>query len=218
MERFLQAPEVLFRVGPIPITETVFNSWLVMVGVIAVGFVATRSMRSQPRGIQTVAEMMVDGLKQLISMTMGSDKMGFLGYMGSLAVFILGANVLGLTGLRPPTSDLNVTMGLALVTFFMVHYCGTRSHGVGGYIKTLAEPVVFLLPINLVGELARPISLGIRLFGNIIGGSVIMAMIYDGLAVFVPIPFHLYFDVFVGVLQCFIFVALTMVFVGLAMD
>ncbi len=218
MERFLEAPRVIFRIGPLPITETVINGWLVMAALMVVGFIATRGLRSRPRGLQTVAEMIVQGCQQLIEMTMGSDKMGFLGYIGSLTMFILFTNLVGLTGLRPPTSDLNITMGLALITFLMIHYYGARSHGVGGYIKTLAQPVVFLLPINIVGELARPLSLGIRLFGNIIGGTIIMAMIYDGVAVLVPVPFHLYFDVFVGILQTFIFVALTMVFVGQAME
>ena len=218
MQRLLEAPEVLFRIGPVPITETVFNGWLVMLGLIVIGLAATRSIRRRPQGLQAVAEIAVDGCKQLISMTMGPERIGFLGYMGSLIAFILAANMIGITGLRPPTSDLNITMGMAIITFFMVHYYGTRSQGVTGYLKTLAQPIVFLLPINIVGELARPISLGIRLFGNIIGGSIIMAMIYDVAAVAVPIPFHLYFDVFVGILQCFIFAALTMVFVGLAME
>jgi len=218
MERFLEAPEVVFQIGPVPITETVFNGWIVMLGLIAVGFVATRSLSTRPRGIQTLSEMIVNGVKELINMTMGSDKMGFLGYMGSLILFILAANVIGITGMRPPTSDLNITLGLAALTFLMTHYYGMKSHGVGGYIKALAEPVALLMPINLIGELARPVSLAVRLFGNILGGTIIMVMIYDVVAVIVPIPLHFYFDVFVGLLQSFIFVALTMVFVGLAMD
>ena len=218
MERFLESPAVIFHIGPIPITETVVVSWLIMLALILFGFLLTRNLRTRPRGLQTVTELAVRATQDLIGMTMGPDKMGFLGYMGSLMAFIVVANVIGIAGVRPPTSDLNITMGLALLTFVMIQLYGARSHGVGGYIKTLSEPVFFLLPLNIIGELAKPVSLGVRLFGNIVGGSIIMAMIYAVIPVVIPMPFHLYFDVFVGVIQTFIFAALTMVFVGLAME
>ncbi len=218
MERFLDAPEVVFNIGPIPVTETVLNSWFLMVLLIAMGALATRRLDERPRGVQSVAEVAVEGLRTLMSMTMGRDKLGFLGYMGSLFAFILLANISGVLGLRPPTSDVNITLGLAAITFVMVQYYGAKTHGLGGYVRSLAAPMAFLFPLNIIGELARPVSLGVRLFGNIIGGSIIMAMIYGIIPLVVPIPLHLYFDVFVGLLQTFIFVVLTMVFVSLAME
>jgi len=218
MERFLQAPPVVFRFWGIPITETMIVSWGIMSLLLVVGFAATRNLRRRPRGLQTVLELFIEGFKSLLSLTMGSGYLGFLSYMGALTLFILLANVSGLLGVRPPTADINITMGLALLTFIMTQYYGAKAHGIGGYIKSLGEPFILLMPMNIVGELARPLSLGMRLFGNILGGSIIMGMIYDTFPAIIPVPFHVYFDLFVGALQTFIFVMLTMVFVRLAAE
>ncbi len=218
MERFLEAPLVVFRFWDIYVTETVVISWAIMGFLLVTGYVVTRGLQLRPRGLQTALEMFVEGFKSLISLTMGPNRLGFLSYMGALTLYILLANLTGLLGVRPPTADLNITMGLALLTFLMSQYYGARAHGIGGYIKTFGEPFVLMFPMNIVGELARPLSLGMRLFGNILGGSIIMAMIYDTFPAIIPIPFHVYFDVFVGALQTFIFLMLTMVFVRLAAE
>ena len=218
MERFLEAPSVVFRVWRIPVTETVVSSWVIMGLVLVAGYAMTRRLQYRPRGIQTALELFVKAFKSLISMARGPGRMGFLSYMGALTIFILFANFSGILGLRPPTSDLNITMGLAILTFLIVQYYGMRAQGVGGYIKTLGEPFILLMPMNIIGELARPVSLGMRLFGNILGGSIIMGMIYSTFPAVIPVPFHLYFDLFVGALQTFIFVMLTMVFIRLALD
>ncbi len=218
MDRFLEAPLVVFRVGGIPITETVFISWVIMAVMISGGYVLTQRLRRSPTGVQSVLELLIKGLTSLVTMTMGRDKLGFLGYVGSLTLFILVSNVLGVTGLRPPTSDINVTMGLALLTFLATQYYRFTFRGFGGYVKSYAEPVVFIFPLNVISELAAPVSLGMRLFGNILGGSIIVAMIYSVVPLAVPLPFHLYFDLFVGAVQAFIFVMLTMVFIKMAIE
>jgi len=217
MERWLEAPRVLFRIAGLPITETVVNAWAIMAFLLIAGLVLARSLTLNPGKRQVWAELLVNGLRGLVESAMGRDKVGFTPYMGALALFIFFANISGLLGVRPPTSDLNVTLGLALLTFVLIQFYGFKSRGLG-YLKGFAEPIFLFAPMNLMGELARPVSLAVRLFGNVLGGSIIMALIYSILPVALPVPFHLYFDLFIGLLQTFIFVMLTMVFVALAMD
>ena len=131
--------------------------------------------------------------------------------------FILCANLIGLIGLAPPTSDYSVTLTLALITFTLTQYYGLKNSGLGGYLKGFTEPIPLLTPLNIIGELANPISLSFRLFGNVLAGVLIMTLFYHAVGYFAPIiapPFHAYFDVFSGVLQSFIFTMLTMVFIG----
>lgn len=217
MERFLEAPRVLFKLGPIPITETIVNSWALMVVMIAVAWAVTRRMDRIPGTAQNAVELVVEGIKNLVATTMGEGRTGFTPYMGALALYLFLANAMGVLGVRPPTSDLNVTLGMALLTFLMIHFMGFKAKKVG-YLKDFAQPMVLFLPLNIIGELAKPVSLSFRLFGNILGGTIILAMVYSLVPVGVPVPLHLYFDIFVGLLQSFIFVMLTMVFVALAME
>ncbi|HBB29894.1 MAG TPA: F0F1 ATP synthase subunit A, partial [Clostridiales bacterium] len=137
-------------------------------------------------------------------------------------------------GIRPPTADVNTTMALAIITFCMINYNAVRSKGLGARLKGLTEPMFLLTPINIIGEIATPISLGFRLFGNIVGGLIIMELFYNMLELFstaifganalpifqlvIPLPFHIYFDLFAGLLQSFIFAMLTMVNVSMAME
>ena len=149
---------------------------------------------------------------------------GFAYFYGPLMIFIAVCNLSGLVGLRPPTADVATTLAFALTTFFMVHGFGIKEKGVGRYINdTLLSPMPFLLPLNLIGELATPISLSFRLFGNILGGTIIMGLVYAMFPWFltligVPAALHMYFDIFAGTLQAFIFVMLSMTFVSSAME
>ncbi len=217
MERYLEAPEVLFQIGPIPITETIVNSWGLMLAIVAVAWVATRRLERLPGRVQNLAELVVEGVRSLVATTMGEGRVGFTPYMGALAVYLFLANAMGVLGLRPPTSDLNVTLGMALLTFVMIHMMGFQAKKIG-YLKDFARPLALFLPLNIIGEIAKPVSLSFRLFGNILGGAIILAMVHSLMPVGLPVPLHLYFDIFVGLLQSFIFVMLTMVFVALAME
>ena len=147
-------------------------------------------------------------------------------------IYIMIANLWGLIGLRAPTADLNTTFALSILTFFLIHGFAIKRKGVGGWIKgQFLEPVAVLFPLNVISEIATPVSLAFRLFGNIVGGMIIMTLVYSALGSILsgvlPIPIfmlgipavlHAYFDVFAGVLQSFIFTMLTMVFVSMAMD
>lgn len=215
-------PAVMFTIElfgrTLEFTETITTTWAIMAVLLVFGYIAGRNFEKVPRGLQNFVEILIEGIRYLVESTMGKDKLGFLPYMGSLMLYLLVANLIGLIGIRPPTADLNTTLGLAVITFVMIHYNGMKRKGVGKYLKGFTEPMFFLLPLNIIGELATPFSMAFRLFGNILGGVIIMTLAYSVVPILLPIPLHGYFDVFAGVIQTFIFAMLTMTFVAMAMD
>lgn len=174
----------------------------------------------KPKGILNLMEIVVSGINNLTVSTMGEKNAKFAPYIGTLAFFLVVSNLSGLLGFIPPTSDYNVTLGLALITFFMVQFFGLKSKGLKGYLKGYFEPFPFMFPINVVGEIANPISMSFRLFGNILSGVIIMALLYHAMGYFIVLlapALHMYFDIFAGLVQTFIFMMLTMVFVSMGM-
>lgn len=218
----------------IPVTQTVTVTWLIIAVVWVLCVVFVKNFTIIPNDVQNVIELAVESVYNLTASTMGKDKMSFAPYMGTLLIFIAVANLTGLVGIRPPTADVNTTMALALLTFGLIHVSAVRKKGLTSHLKGLTEPMVLLTPINIIGEIATPVSLGFRLFGNIVGGLIIISLLYSMLESFstalfkgflppllqigIPIPLHLYFDMFAGLLQSFIFTMLTMVNVSMAMD
>ena len=208
------------------LTETVVNTWI-LIGILTIIALiirfAMKNFKEVPESkFQTAVEMAVGTLNDFIANTMGPSGRKFAAYFGPLMIFIAVSNLSGLIGFRPPTADFATTLAFALITFFMIHGFGIKSKGLS-YFKGFLEPIPFLLPINIVGELATPVSLSFRLFGNILGGTIIMGLVYamfPKIVIFLGIPaaLHCYFDVFAGALQAFIFVMLSMTFVSNAMD
>ena len=170
----------------------------------------------KPGALQNVAELIVEMLDGMVKSSMGKKGKPYRNYIGTLFIFLLISNLSGLLGLRPPTADYGVTLGLGLITFFIVQTNNIRYNKVGAFTE-LFKPLPFLFPINFIGEIATPISLSLRLFGNVLAGTVIMALIYGLLskvAFFWPGVLHVYFDIFSGAIQAYVFCMLTMVFVG----
>lgn len=170
----------------------------------------------KPGAIQNVAELIVEMLDGMVHSSMGAKGDGFRNYLGTLFIFLLLSNLAGLFGLRPPTADYGVTLALGLITFFIVQFNNVRYNKFGA-VTELFQPIPLLFPINFIGEIAVPISLSLRLFGNILAGTVIMGLIYGLLskvAFFWPGVLHAYFDVFSGAIQTYVFCMLTMVFIG----
>lgn len=215
------------------VSETVSVTWYLMGVIILLAWLGTRNMKMIPGKKQLIVETLVKTINNLTKQTMGEQNIKFAPYIGTLLIFLAVANLSGLLGLRPPTADINTTLALALMTFVMIHGFAIRSKGVVRYVKGYFEPFFLLFPLNLLGEMATPISLSFRLFGNIVGGMIIMTLLYGALtsatagllhigapilAVGIPAVFHIYFDVFSGLLQSFIFTMLTMVFISMAMD
>ena len=170
----------------------------------------------KPGALQNAAELIVEMLDGMVEGSMGKKGNPYRNYLGTLFVFLLISNLSGLLGLRPPTADYGVTLGLGLITFFIVQWNNVRYNKFGAFTD-LFKPLPFLFPINLIGEIATPISLSLRLFGNVLAGTVIMALIYGLLskvAFLWPGVLHVYFDIFSGAIQAYVFCMLTMVFIG----
>lgn len=217
VEAILEGPRTVFTIFGLPVTESVVNTWLVMAVLIILALIFRRNLQVYPDKRQNVVEAIVEAVSGLVNTTMGPKNKGFMPYIGTLFFLLFFSNLLGIFGLRPPTADFSVTIAYGIVTFFCIHYFAIKAKG-WSYIKGMGEPFIFLLPMNLIGEVAKPFSLGMRLYGNLLGGSVIMAMISGAVALFVPAVASIYFDLFSGILQSFIFVMLTMVFITLAKD
>ena len=201
------------------ITETLVNTWLIILFLAVFSLVVNiliKNFKSIPHGFQNFIELAIESIEKMTKDNMGEKYSYFSGWFFYLFTFLLFSNLLGLVGLRPPTADLATTLTFALITFFLIHFMGIVTAG-KNYFKSYFEPFPILFPINIIGEIATPISLSFRLFGNIFGGFVIMAMMYNLfpliLKLGLPGIFHIYFDVFSGVLQAFIFVILSMTFI-----
>lgn len=212
---------VLFTWGDktVYLTETIFATWIVM-GILFIFTIFVnirlRKFRGVPRGFQNVIEALIDMMRKFATETLGEELEQLNGYFFGAFTFILVSNYSGMFGLRPPTSDLATTGALALITFFFIHGLGLTKQK-GKYLKSYIEPVALFLPINLIGELAKPLSMAFRLFGNMLSGVIIGGMIYNMLPFvmrfMLPNIAHLYFDILVGALQSYVFVILSMTFI-----
>lgn len=182
--------------------------------------IANRTMRHAsdvPTGFQNVVELIVEMLDSMIKASMGSSAAKFANYIGTIFIFILVSNISGLFGLRPPTADYGVTLALGLITFTLIHFNKFKYQKVSGVIKGLCDPWPIWAPINMIGAVAVPISLSLRLFANVLSGTVMMALVYGLLkwvAVFWPAVLHVYFDLFSGAIQTYVFCMLTMTYIS----
>jgi len=210
---------VLFHIGPIPVAEHVFSAWIVMAIILILAVLATRNMQLVPRGLQNVFEVLVEGLMGLIEQTAGRKGREFAPVVMTAFIFILSANWIGtippfgdLHWLHSPNSNLNITGSMAIVVFVLVQFYALRTLGFGGYLKEFAIPN----PLHILTELARPVSLALRLFGNIFAGGVLVHTML-GIAPFVVFVF-LGLELFVGAVQALIFTMLTLVFLSIAVS
>jgi len=214
----------------IPITETVVVSWVVMLILITASFILTRRLKEIPSGPQTILETGVEFLNSFARNQLGPFSK-FLGpYMGSLFLFLLVSNIIPVLSplplkafgheftplfeIRPPTKDINVTAAFAVISILLVLICGFAARGFFGWFKNLLNPVPIMLPFNLMDYGTRLISLALRLFGNMLGGFVLMSMIEGALPIALPVIPSLYFDFFDGIVQAGIFVFLTSLYIS----
>ena len=169
-----------------------------------------------PGMFQNAIEIIVEMLGTMVDGIMGKNANKFVNYISTLFLFIIISNISGLFGLRPPTADYGVTLCLGLITFILVQFNGIKKNRIK-HFTALFQPIWFLFPTNLIGEFAVPLSLSLRLFGNVMSGTVLMGLIYDLLSPFTvayPAVLHAYFDLFSGCIQAYVFCMLTMVYVN----
>ena len=201
--------------GGVPVAESVVVTWIVMAALIALALALTRRLSvDRPGKVQCALEWTVEFLNGFTKNNMGAHGPDFAPYLGTISLYILLCNIIGIFGLVPPTKDLNVTAALAIMSAVLSYGARFRYHGLRGGLKKFMEPMPLLLPINLMEVVIRPLALCMRLFGNILGAFIIMELIKMMAPAVVPVPFSIYFDRFDGGIQAVVFVFLTALFVG----
>jgi len=207
---------VLFHIGPVNITRPVVTSWTIMLVLAAASWLVTRRFQKLPDGRQALLEIVVTGILAQIQDIIRKDPRPYLPILGTLFIFLVTANLSGLIpGMEAPTSKLETPAALALIVFFSVHYFGIQAKGIGGYLASFAKPKLIMLPLNVLSELTRTFSLMLRLFGNIMSGEFIVALIIALAGLFVPVPL-MALEILVGLVQAYIFTVLAAVFIGAA--
>jgi F-type H+-transporting ATPase subunit a len=197
--------------------EVILMTWIVFAVLIALGFAATRKRDILPRPIQTLGELFISLLYGLTEDALGKERAKqYAPLICALFMFLLISNWIGLVpNLDEPTKDLNTTLGLGLMGFVIAHYAGIKTKGFKAYIKEYFQPIFFMMPLNLIGEVAKIVSISFRLFGNIMGGSIII-LVVSHLTYSIVLPPFLYafFGLFVGTIQAFVFTMLTVVYIS----
>ncbi|MFR3250831.1 MAG: F0F1 ATP synthase subunit A [Eisenbergiella sp.] len=202
------------------ITTTHICLLIVLLVILGFAFAANRAMKHAsevPGGFQNVVETIVEKLDGMVKAVMGKSAVKFANYIGAIFIFILICNFSGLFGMRPPTADYGVTLPLGLVTFTLIHYNKLKHKKLKGALADLCDPWPIWAPINLIGYVAVPISLSLRLFANVLSGVVMMALVYGLLQVIAigwPAVLHVYFDLFSGAIQTYVFCMLTMTYLA----
>ncbi|MGL5435079.1 MAG: F0F1 ATP synthase subunit A [Lachnospiraceae bacterium] len=202
------------------ITTTTIGMLIVTIAILLIAVLAKRTLAKAtdvPGTFQNALEYAYDMLSGMAGGILGGNSRRFINYIGTIFLFILFCNLSGLFGLRAPTADYGVTFLLGMFTFFIVNYQGIKNHGVG-HFTGLFQPTPILFPINLIGELANPLSISLRLFANLLSGVIILGLWYGMVPIFanigIPAALHVYCDLFSGCIQTYVFCMLTMVYIN----
>ena len=197
--------------------EVILMTWIVFALLIIVGLCASIKKSILPRPIQSLGELIVGLLYELTEDALGKDlAKTYAPLICALFMFLLFSNWLGLIPhLEEPTKDLNTTLGLGIMGFAIAHYAGIKSKGIKAYLKEYFQPIFFMMPLNLIGEIAKIVSISFRLFGNIMGGSIIILVVsYLTYSIIIPPFLYAFFGLFVGTIQAFVFTMLTVVYIS----
>lgn len=225
----VQLPNFLAVLGvpgewmPVHLTFT----WLVMGILVVVGALGTRALRPVPGPLQNFVEVAIEAFSGLLDQMIGRQGRQFLPFIGTAGLFILTSNLLGnIPGFQPPTANWNTTVALALTVFIYYNYCGVRKHGLLNYLKHFCGPIWWLAPlmfvIEFIGHLARPVSLSIRLFGNIFGEESVITILLS--LAWLVMPYLIWLGVmlplslFTAIVQTFVFIMLSMVYIAGAVE
>lgn len=214
-------PEGLAGIGgyQIDIAESVVITWVIMAVIVLFSIFLTRNLQVHDIGRkQLVAETIVTKLDNFVTGMVGEEGKEYVPYLATVLIYIGLADVIGLFGLKPPTKDMNVTVALSLMSIVLIEMAGIRKKGPKKWLKGFSEPIAIVTPINILELFIRPLSLCMRLFGNVVGAFVIMELIKLLIPVALPIPFSFYFDVFDGLIQAYVFVFLTSLFIKEAIE
>ncbi|HIR88242.1 MAG TPA: F0F1 ATP synthase subunit A [Candidatus Fimimorpha faecalis] len=200
--------------GGLDISESTVITWFIIAFVAVLCMILVRNLSVEsPSKKQQVLELAVGGLYNIFDGLLGKAGRRYIPYLMSVLIYLGISNVIGILGVKPPTKDMNVTAALALMSIILIEYAGIHAKGGRGFIKSFAQPMAIMTPINILEVFIRPLSLCMRLFGNILGGFVVMELIKYFVPAIIPIPFSFYFDIFDGLIQAYVFVFLTSLFI-----
>ena len=243
MDISVNGPKIYFEIpilGGIRITQTTVSLLVVTILLIVASVLLTRKLTKRPGRAQVIVEKLVSMLYNLVEDTMGKHNLVFAPYIGTLFLCSIFGTIIGMTQIfRSTTADLSVTLAWAIVTSLLVWYNTIKNFGFKAWLKGFTEPIAVMTPMNVVSEIAQPLSMAFRHFGNVAGGSVLTSLIYAALAalttalfswlpdavaaafppifqVGIPAVLSIYFDLFSGFVQALVFSLLTMVYVGSA--
>lgn len=205
-----------FSINTTHVAMLIVSVFIIIMAVIARVKISRVDASDTPGMFQNAVELIVEMLTTMTDGIMGKNANKFVNYISTVFIFIIISNISGLFGLRPPTADYGVTLALGLITFVLIQFNGIKKNKIK-HFTALFQPIWFLFPINLIGEFAVPLSLSLRLFGNVMSGTVLMGLVYDLLGPYTvayPALLHAYFDLFSGCIQAYVFSMLTMVYVN----
>jgi len=226
----------------IPVSDTVVITWVLMLVIITAAFILTRSMKVIPEGKQNFIEWVVEAINSFARTNIGHHWEHFAAYLGTVLLFLLVANTISVFSvipsaeemynlthleifekipsitIRPPTRDINVTSCMAIMSIILVLFSGIIIKKPAGWIRSFVEPIPVIAPFKVLDYFIRPLSLCFRLFGNILGAFIIMELIYFAVPVMVPAGLSVYFDLFDGALQAYIFAFLTSLYIAEAIE
>jgi F-type H+-transporting ATPase subunit a len=198
--------------------ETIIMTLIVMGFLLVFSLLATRKINIVPHSVQVIGELLVNLFYSLTKDTLNEEKAKkYFPFVFSIFLFVVFSNWLGIIPkLGEPTKDLNTPLGLAILGAAIAHYSGIRTKGIGGYLKEYFEPFFFMAPLNVIGEVAKVVSISFRLYGNIMGGAIIILVVSNLVySLVLPPVLVMFFGLFVGSIQAFVFTMLTLVYISL---
>ena len=198
----------------IPISESTVVTWIIIGVVLLICLILGTNLKVKNISKrQALSEFIVTKLEGLVAGMIGEEGKGYVPYLLAVFIFLMFSNTVGIFGFKPPTKDLNVTAALAIMSIIVVQIANIKARNPWGWIKSFAKPIAVVTPINILELVIKPLSLCMRLFGNVLGAFIIMELLKSVVPVVVPAVFSLYFDLFDGILQAYVFVFLTSLYI-----
>lgn len=219
MDDITKVPKWVFSISGYEVilnSETILMSWLVMAGLIVFAIAATRKISILPGSYQCLAEVMVDAFEGLVNDALDEGNRHYFPLIMTLFMFLWISNMLGVIPfLSEPTKDLNTPAAYGLLGFCLAHYAGIKTKGFKAYASEYVQPMFFMAPLNIIGELSKVVSISFRLFGNVMGGSIIILVVSHLVySLVLPPLLNGFFGLFVGTIQAFVFTMLTLVYIS----
>ena len=221
MGNITHVPTIAFDLFGVTLTVnyiTVVNTWIIMAVLIVVSLIIRKRITSTPDGTQRMAELYISAMDNLTRETLETTSRSYFPLVATLFIFLLLSNWWGIIpGFEEPTKDLNTPLSLGILGFFLTHRAAIKEKGILDYLKEYTHPFIIMAPLNVVGELAKVVSISFRLFGNIMGGAIIIAVVSWMVKSLVLPPFlYAFFGLFVGTVQAFVFTMLTITYIAVA--